>query len=152
MTTRHCLSLLGLLIVLTVSAAPAAAGAPKVVSKAFFQRTLQGDSDLKDGRYRELKYSRGEWYGSTFFTGSILYLIRRTTGTLIVSMVAHALFDFSVTVQSGPGSDVNDTAGGHNGILFFIWGAGILGLIGHRHLSGRSADSAEQLDTAPAAP
>ena len=90
--------------------------------------------------------------GSTFFTGSILYLIRRTTGTLIVSMVAHALFDFSVTVQSGPGSDINDTAGGNKGIILFIWAAGILGLIGHRHLSGRNADSAEQLDTAPASP
>ena len=90
--------------------------------------------------------------GSTFFTGSILYLIRRTTGTLIVSIVAHALFDFSVTVQSGPGPDINDTAGGHNGVLFFIWGAGIIGLIGHRHLSGRRTDSTERIDTAPAFP
>ena len=77
---------------------------------------------------------------------------RRTTGTLIVSMVAHALFDFSVAVQSGPGSDINDTAGGHNGVLLFVWGAGIIGLLGHRHLSGRRTDSTEQIDTAPASP
>jgi len=36
---------------------------------AFFQHTMPGDSELTDGRYRKLTYSRGEWYGSTFFTG-----------------------------------------------------------------------------------
>ena len=84
---------------------------------------------------------------STFFTGSVLYLSRHTTGTLIVAMVAHTLFDFAVTLQQGPGSDVNDTAGGPNIMLAFIWGVGI---IGHRHLSGRPEEPSDQSGPAAA--
>ncbi len=50
---------LGLLLLAPVAAAEV----------AFFQDTLPGGSALSDGRYGELKYSQGEWYGSTFFTG-----------------------------------------------------------------------------------
>jgi len=38
-------------------------------TNVIFQRTLQSGADLTDGRYRELKYSDAEWYGSTFFSG-----------------------------------------------------------------------------------
>ena len=37
--------------------------------EVLFRQTLPGGSDLTDGRYRDLTYSQGEWYGSTFFTG-----------------------------------------------------------------------------------
>jgi hypothetical protein len=39
------------------------------VAHVIFHQTLQSDSALKDGRYRDLTYSPGQWYGSTFFTG-----------------------------------------------------------------------------------
>lgn len=34
-----------------------------------YEHRFPSHSDLKDGRYRELTYSTGQWYGSTFFTG-----------------------------------------------------------------------------------
>ncbi|NLY00651.1 MAG: hypothetical protein GXY83_31525 [Rhodopirellula sp.] len=34
-----------------------------------FRHAMPSGADLTDGRYGELKYSQGEWYGSTFFTG-----------------------------------------------------------------------------------
>jgi hypothetical protein len=69
MTMRYNSSLLCLLIAPAVSAAATAAETPKVAPKVVVEHTLPGNSDLKDGRYRDLKYSRGQWYGSTFFTG-----------------------------------------------------------------------------------
>jgi hypothetical protein len=37
--------------------------------EAFFRRTLRNGSHGDAARYRDLKYSEGLWYGSTFFTG-----------------------------------------------------------------------------------
>lgn len=50
--------------------------------------------------------------GSTFLAGTVFYILRRTTGTLIWAMVLHALWDFSVfSVQHGTASPLAGLVG-----------------------------------------
>ncbi len=64
MASRLCVSILLTLPTLTLVAQSSNPG-----EKVLFQGTLPSGSELNDGRYRDLKYSTGQWYGSTFFTG-----------------------------------------------------------------------------------
>ena len=72
MTKQQTVSILYVLTVLAI--APAAIAAQPSESgetgeNVIFRQTLPSGSELNDGRYRDLKYSTGQWYDSTFFTG-----------------------------------------------------------------------------------
>jgi hypothetical protein len=54
---------------LTISTAAFATQPATPDAEPVFQYTLPSGAELNDGRYRDLKYSTGQWYGSTFFTG-----------------------------------------------------------------------------------
>lgn len=61
----------------------------------------------------------------TFFVGTAFYILRRTTGTLIVAMVLHAVWDFSVfAVAHGHPSELS------NIVSAFLPLVGLISLIG----------------------
>jgi len=47
---------------------------------------------------------------STFGAGTLLYFARRITGTLLVPMLLHGLFDATLTIHAGPGTEFNTDA------------------------------------------
>jgi len=47
---------------------------------------------------------------STFGSGTLLYFARRVSGTLFLPMVMHALFDSTLTIHAGPGTEFNTDA------------------------------------------
>jgi len=64
--------------------------------------------------------------GSTFLAGTVFYILRRTTGTLIWAMVLHALWDFSVfSVQHGTATPL----AGLVGILDLLLGVVALAVV-----------------------
>lgn len=66
--------------------------------------------------------------GSTFGAGTLLYLARRVSGTLLVPMAIHALFDSALTIHAGPGAEFNNDAAtpAPAAALFQILGAVVL--------------------------
>lgn len=55
-----------------------------------------------------------------FPMATFLYFTRRVTGALFLSMLCHALFDFSLLVYGGPGGDLNHGADGGGTIAGFV--------------------------------
>jgi hypothetical protein len=47
----------------------------------------------------------------TMAAGTLLYFARRISGTLIVSMALHALFDATLIIHGGPGAELNNDTG-----------------------------------------
>lgn len=47
----------------------------------------------------------------TFVSGTLLYFARRVSGTLLVPMAIHALFDSALTIHAGPGAEFNADTG-----------------------------------------
>ncbi len=63
----------------------------------------------------------------TFVSGTLLYLSRRVTGTLLVPMAIHALFDSAITIHAGPGAEFNaDTDAAPAGLVFQFVGVIVL--------------------------
>jgi CAAX protease family protein len=61
--------------------------------------------------------------GFTFVIGSVLYATRRITGLLVVSMVLHFLWDFTLLASQGPGEGASRDAadaGGLQGPAMFL--------------------------------
>jgi CAAX protease family protein len=61
--------------------------------------------------------------GFTFVIGSVLYATRRITGLLVVSMVLHFLWDFTLLASQGPGEGASRNAadaGGLQGPAMFL--------------------------------
>ncbi len=74
----------------------------------------------------------------TTVIGSVMYIARRTTGSIIMAMVIHALWDFTVFTQGGDGAMAGKAQ-------FLILGLTILTLIfGRHHLFGTSDDPVEE--------
>ncbi len=68
--------------------------------------------------------------GYTFVIGSILYACRRATGLLIVPMIIHAVFDFSLIAGQGPGAGTTQEAAEANaGLAIGLWVAAALTIV-----------------------
>jgi membrane protease YdiL (CAAX protease family) len=48
--------------------------------------------------------------GFVLLPGTLLYICRRASGSLIPAMIVHALFDSSLTIHGGPGSELNNSS------------------------------------------
>lgn len=72
-------------------------------------------SSLAFGLLHSLNFLLGQGLGPTiqqlvftFFFGTVFYVIRRVSGTLILCILLHAVYDFSIFVSSGDGQEGAD--------------------------------------------
>jgi len=88
-----------------------------------------------------------------FFVGTLFYAIRRTSGTLILAIVAHALFDLALVVHAGPGKLLNSASGGSPWATGGLTVGLILAVVGVRRLFGSGgAQATSDVDRAASAP
>lgn len=73
----------------------------------------------------------------TMGIGTIFYLCRRTTGTLVAGMVVHGLWDFALVIHSGPGAELNQATSGALAFSVIELLAVVVLLAGVRRLWGR---------------
>jgi len=69
MTQRWAFWIARILLLSALPVAAIAAESAPPLEHVIFRHKLPSDLELHDGRYRDLTYNTGQWYGSTFFTG-----------------------------------------------------------------------------------